>query len=701
RDADRGQQGSIGYSNLDQTATTSTTASVHPQPVRATTSSSSLANWHAIPEQQQQYLSGQPQIYEIPGEAVAYHHQYQNLQPPVASPVDLVSGYEPQLSAGAAAARAGTLIFPQVYNPAANSSAFLESSVAYHQNQQQNVYSRAAFQGYADARAQQHQSRELARPHAQTGNTVSQGQMYSPTSPSKSLYQADMYQQTPLGSSESVAILNGAILSQHHQYTLPASSSLIAPSPLSYKAEAQYHHQQQAQTSAPVHSFQPGASDSASDFIITNSSTDVTVCVRPQKPQAPVAATPTCTSSHAGWADVPPTPSAPIAHSEPIHRHHQQAQNHQQKVAVVEQAYAPHEVRADVPIVKIRAVKIRAPIPNQPLPAPLHPSTTTAQARSQAQNQARPLGRSATMPDLSPCAPQQQQPSDRLSPSRTAAEFDVSVRHIEAIKNSDHIRRAVELHGDVGNADPSSPASHKARVKARTHQRKQQSVPYPKDHPLTRPPSIFAEHDHHDTQGHCHDNQPRHLVPSSAPAEQRTAGHSAANKPFQHQTIGLSNPEDEGKDLAAERREADAASVAAAVMGVERKPFLACAFCRQHKAKPVAKSIVHPDGTEDTIYVEEEEEEVDEKSGANRRKKGRGPIEWIPAVDAWLICPIAWAAYLAALELKKAEAEVAKAAEAAAAALARKLSPPHHHSRIEGYASAPPPPSQLVRTAPV
>ncbi|KAG8999905.1 hypothetical protein FRB90_011920, partial [Tulasnella sp. 427] len=448
--------------------------------------------------------------------------------------------------------------------------------------------------------------------------------------------------------------------------------------------------------------------------------------MQPQQPQAPVAATPTRTSSLAGWADVSSTRSTPIAHSEPIHRHHQHAQHHQQKV---EQAYAPHEVRADVPIVK-RAVKVRAPIPNQPLPVPLCSSTTTAHPRSQAQNQALPLGRSAIMPDLSPSAPQQQQPSNRLSPSRTAAEFDVLVRHIEAIKISNHIRRAVGLHVDVGNANLSSPASHKARVKARTHQRKQQSAPYPKDHPLTRPPSIFAEQDHHDTQGHCHDNQPHHLVPSSAPAEQRTAGHSAANKPFQHQTIGLSNSEDEGKDLAVERREADAASVAAAVMGVERKPFLACAFCRQRKiaciqraphprdhelpegprtckqcarrllvcshpnesrrgirkAKPVAKSIVHPDGTEETIYVEEEEEEVDEKSGKNRWKKGRGPIEWIPAVDAWLICPITWAAHLAALDLKKAEAdaaaaaaavaevaataEVAKAAEAAAARLA-------------------------------
>ncbi|KAG8972595.1 hypothetical protein FRB90_010178, partial [Tulasnella sp. 427] len=291
--------------------------------------------------------------------------------------------------------------------------------------------------------------------------------------------------------------------------------------------------------------------------------------------------------------------------------------------------------------------------------------------------------------------------------------------------------------------------------------RKQQSAPYPKDHPLKRSPSTFAEHDHHDTQGHCHDNQPHHLVPSSAPAEQRTAGPSAPNKPFQHQTIGFSNPEDEGKDLAAERRAADAAAVAAAVMIVEKKPFLACAFCRQRKiacgqraphprdhelpegprtcnqcarrglvcsypnesrrgirkAKPVAKIIVHPDGTEETIYVEEEEEEVDEKSGKNRKKKGRGPIEWIIAVDAWLICPVAWAAHLAALELKKAEAdaaaaaaavaeaaaaaEVAEAAEAAAASLARKISPPHHHSRAEGYASAIPPSSQLARTAPV
>ncbi|KAG8978756.1 hypothetical protein FRB90_008369, partial [Tulasnella sp. 427] len=472
-----GNEALIGYSNLDQfqypiqTATTSTTASFHPQPVRATTSSSSLANWNAITEQQQQHLSGQSQIYEIAGEAVAYHHQYQNLQPQVASPVDVVPGYEPQLSTGAAAARAGTLISPQVYNPSANDSAFLESSVAYHQDQQQHVYSQADFQGYADAQVQQHQSHELARPHAQTGNTVSQGQMYSPTSPSESLYQADMYQQTPLGSSESMAILNGAIPSQHQQYTLPASSSLSAP-PSSYEAEAQYHHQQ-AHASAPVHSFQPGASDSASNFITTASSTDVTVCVQPQQPQAP-AATPTRTSSLAAWADVPPTQSAPIAHREPVHRHHQQAQYHQQQqqmvkveeVAVLEQAYAPQHVRAEVPIVKPRAVKARAPIPNQPLPAPLRSSTTTAHPRSQAQAQARPLGRSATMPDLSPSALQQQQSSNRLSPSRTAAEFDVSVRHVEAIKNSDHVRRAAELHVDVGNADLSSPASHEARVKA-------------------------------------------------------------------------------------------------------------------------------------------------------------------------------------------------------------------------------------------
>ncbi|KAG8979843.1 hypothetical protein FRB90_007886, partial [Tulasnella sp. 427] len=456
-----GDEALIGYSNLDQTATTSTTASFHPQPGRATTSYSSLANWNALPEQQQQqHLSGKPQIDEIPGEAVAYRQQYQNLQPPVASPVDLVSGYEPQLSTGAAVARAGTLISPQVYNPAANGSVFLEFGLAYHQGHQQNVYTQVASQGDADARAQQHQSYELARPHAQTGNTVSQGQMYSPTSPSESPCQVDVYQQTPLGSPESMAILNGAIPSQHQQYALPASSSLIAPQP-SYEAESQHAH-----ASAPVHSFQPGASDSASDLIITNSSTNVTVCVQPQQPQAP-AATPTRTSSLAGWADVPPTPSASIAHNEPVCRHHQQAQYHQQKVAVLAQAYAPHEVRADVPIVKSRAVKSRAPIPNQPLPVPLCSSTTTAHPRSQAQNQARPLGRSATVPDLSPPpAPQQQQPSNRLSPSRTAVEFDVSVRYIEAIKKSDHIRRAVELHVDVGNADLSSPASHKARVKA-------------------------------------------------------------------------------------------------------------------------------------------------------------------------------------------------------------------------------------------
>ncbi|KAG9013180.1 hypothetical protein FRB90_006127, partial [Tulasnella sp. 427] len=551
-----GNEALIGYSNLNhvqypiQTATTSTTASFPPQAWRATTWSSSLANWNAIPEQQQQHLSDQLQIYEIAGEGVAYHHQYQSLKPPVVSPVDLVSGYEPQLSTGAAAARAGTLISPQVYNPAANDSVFLECSAANHQDQQQNVYSQAAFQGYVDPRVQQ--SYELG-PHAQTGNMVSQGQIYSPTTPSESLYQADMYQQQSLGSSESMAILNRAIPSQHQQYTLPASSSLIAPSPSSYEAEAQYHDQQQAQTSPPVCSLQPGA-------------------------------TPTRTSSLAAWADVPPTRSA---HCESVHRHHQQAQYHQQQVEVqevpvLEQAYAPQHVRSEVPIVKPRAVNAQAPVPSHPLPTPLRPSTITAHFRPQAQAQPRPLGRSATMPDLSPFAPQQQQqPSNRLLPSRTAAEFNVSARHIEAIKKSDYVRRAAELHVDVGNADLSSPASHKARVKARTQQRKHQSAPYPKDHPLKRSPSTFAEHDDHDTQGHCHDNQPHHLVPSSIPAEQRATGHSAPNRSLQHQTIGLSNSGDEGKDLAAERRAAHA--VAAAVIFADKKPFSACAFCKQRK----------------------------------------------------------------------------------------------------------------------
>ncbi|KAG8992805.1 hypothetical protein FRB90_000896 [Tulasnella sp. 427] len=724
-----GNEALIGYSNLNQfqypiktaTATTSTTTSFQPQAGRATTSSSSLASWNAIPEQQLQHLSDQLQIYEIAGEAVAYHHQYQSLQPLVASPLDLVSGYEPQLLTGAAAASAGTLISPQAYNPAANDSAFLECSAAYHQDQQQNVYSQGAFQDYADARVQQHQSHELG-PRAQTGNTVSQGQMYSPTAPSESLYQADMYQQQSLSSSESMAMLNGAIPSQHQQYALPASSSPIAPSPSSYEAEAQYHHQQQAQTSLPVRSLQP-------------------------------AAAPTRTSSLAAWADVPPARSA---HHESVHRHHQQAQYHQQQVEVeevpvLEQAYAPQHVRSEVPIVKPRAVNAQVPIPSHPLPAPLRPTTTTVHLLPSSSS-ARPLDRLAIMPDLSPSAPQQQkQPSNRLSPSRTAAEFDVSARHIEAIKKSDHVRRAAELHVDVGNADLSSPASHKARVKARTQHRKQQSGPYPKDHPLKRSPSTFAEQDDHDTQGH--DNQPHHLVPSSIPAEQKTTGHSAPNKLLQHQTIGFSNPGDEGKDLAAERRAADAA--AAAVIFADKKPFSACAFCKQRKiacgqrvphardhelpegprtcnqcarrgficsyphesrrgirkAKPVAKIIVHEDGTEETVYVKKGEEEVDEKSGKNRKKKGTGPIEWIIAVDAWLICPVTWATHLTALELKKAEADaaaaaaaaaaVAKAAEAAATFVARRISPPHHPSCAEDYASAIPRPSQLLRTAPV
>ncbi|KAG9019226.1 hypothetical protein FRB90_005057 [Tulasnella sp. 427] len=147
-----GNEALIGHSNLDQfqypsqtvtTAATSTatasTTSFHPQPVKETTFSNSVASWNVIPEQQQQ-PSSQPQIYETAGEAVA-GHQHQNLQPLVPSPIDLVSGSESQLSTGAAGF-VGTSISPQVYKPSANDNAFLESRVAYHQDQQ-NVLAQA------------------------------------------------------------------------------------------------------------------------------------------------------------------------------------------------------------------------------------------------------------------------------------------------------------------------------------------------------------------------------------------------------------------------------------------------------------------------------------------------------------------------------------------------------------------------------
>ncbi|KAG9016675.1 hypothetical protein FRB90_002539 [Tulasnella sp. 427] len=181
-----------------------------------------------------------------------------------------------------------------------------------------------------------------------------------------------------------------------------------------------------------------------------------------------------------------------------------------------------------------------------------------------------------------------------------------------------------------------------------------------RDHPLKQSSSHFAEHDHHETQGRCRDNRSYHLVPPLAPGNPG---------PLQHQTIGFSNLENEGKDLAAERRAADAAAVAAAVMIMERKHLspavkepLIIAITNFLKPKPVAETIVN---------VEDEELDLDKNGGKTRKTEGRGPIEWIIAVDAAIICSVVWAVRLAALELKKVEADAAAApavAEAAGAA---------------------------------
>ncbi|KAG9019227.1 hypothetical protein FRB90_005058 [Tulasnella sp. 427] len=188
------------------------------------------------------------------------------------------------------------------------------------------------------------------------------------------------------------------------------------------------------------------------------------VCVQPQQPQAP-APTPTRTSSIDSWAEIPPTQPARIVNAEPVSRHDHQAQYHQreqmgevEEVAVLEQAPATQHIRAEVPIVKPRAIKARTLALNKLLPH--GPSNITAYPRSQARAQARPLGSKLS---IHPSARVLQAPlaySHRRGPLRSV------VWLVEVIKKSHYVRRAAELHVDVGNADLSSPTSHEARVQA-------------------------------------------------------------------------------------------------------------------------------------------------------------------------------------------------------------------------------------------
>ncbi|KAG9014553.1 hypothetical protein FRB93_013678 [Tulasnella sp. JGI-2019a] len=89
-------------------------------------------------------------------------------------------------------------------------------------------------------------------------------------------------------------------------------------------------------------------------------------------------------------------------------------------------------------------------------------------------------------------------------------------------------------------------------------------------------------------------------------------------------------------------------------------------------------NIVFTPGSEDECSSEEEEEEEEPQPGpSNGRKKQpkkkkkskkKKPMEWIIAVDAHFITPGAWQAYLHALAIKKAEKEKAAADSAAAIA---------------------------------
>ncbi|KAG9005770.1 hypothetical protein FRB90_010223, partial [Tulasnella sp. 427] len=425
-------------------------------------------------------------------------------------------------------------------------------------------------------------------------------------------------------------------------------------------------------------------------------SSNVAVCMQHQQPQAPSPAS-SRTSSFATLADVPHTRPAPIANPELVHRHHQQAQYHQQEqTAEVEEVRSWFLSKRMVPARRLSRGSNRRTTSCQaasPCSNPLfydRLSSTAALPRTPAQALTQSFGRSVTAPDLSPSTTNH---SNCLSSRHTVEEFNVSVRNVEAIKNSHPVRPAAELHVNVANDVLNSPTSHELRATGNIRQMKQQSA---------------------------------------------------------HQTIGVSDPEDKGKDLVAERRTADVAAVAAAVTIREKKPFLGLCFLqatqvrvvddlpdpvpsfltanypmisqcvrRRHlysftnesgrgirKPKPVAEAI---------IDVGNEEPDVDKNGSKKRTKECRGPIEWIIAVDVGVVCPVAWAAHPAALELQKVKANFATAvAEAAAVAdvvedaaeaatfLTRKVSPllcPS--SRAECCASAPPLPPQLVQAAPV
>ncbi|KAG8953418.1 hypothetical protein FRC04_002260 [Tulasnella sp. 424] len=774
----------------------------------------STSNWAS---QQQPRPAPDMGIYQMAGEAVSFHHEQQQVQVQVPSS-DVIPGPSQPQSTGnipqvaqQAPPPIGMLASQAVYpSTLLDPSSATSPSIALHHQQQHSVggtpgYPQPAVaQGYNDVQAQQHQAHlHEVTSSSQTNSNLSfstssgassTGTLIAPvpnasSSPSDSLYPVGMY--TPCGSSESMAILNGEIT--HHQQAA-AQVPHQQPHQLysasgSYEVQSQYLAHQPLPTSARAQTFRSGLSDSTSNFITSptsSSSTPTHGAVVVQQPQ-PLA--PSRTSSLAAWADVPPTPivgpeHGPVMgpgvqeyhhHQPQYHHHHPQYHHHADAVKEEEgalQVYSPVQqqqqgqqmmkmemVGQDAKPLLHQAYAAMKPVSPQ---APVMSRSSTDGAIPRVQPQ--PLSRSATVPDMSPSAAQRPSVSANaaaaaaLAPTRSVAEFDIAPRPVEAIKASETVRQAAKLHVDVGQADPNSPTSHEARLKARSLRRKGSAAPpqhgYSPYHRefAARRGSSASQHDQAEQQQHAHPQQP--VVPSSRPTTalptdqygaQRTfifnpyqdpnaltaeggkqgpiphgvplptpgmvtaVVSGAAPVPAQHQTIEFSggaesmSPDELAKGKAIDRNAADAAAM---MMG-EKKPFLACGFCRQRKiacgqraphprdneigegprtcnqcarrhilcsfpsesrrglrkTKPVTKTIVQEDGSEVTITIEDEEEieELEQpspsssKKQSKSKKKGRGPMEWIIAADAWLITPAAWAAHKAAQDKKASE----------------------------------------------
>ncbi|KAG8901788.1 hypothetical protein FRB99_005105 [Tulasnella sp. 403] len=333
-------------------------------------------------------------------------------------------------------------------------------------------------------------------------------------------------------------------------------------------------------------------------------------------------------------------------------------------------------------------------------------------------------------------------------PPRSPADFEIVPRPSEIVRSSSHVRQAAKLHVDVGKADINSPTSHEARLQQRRrrssaaplafspyersrdrrasssglsqHQLDNDPTPSLTDSSGPSPPAMSplsppgAQHTFiYNPYQHPHvvtlpDHKPATFPPPQiihhAPCG--TAVAVGGGAPAQHQTIKFSDESPTTIDFGGKGKTVDRSTIDPATG--EKKPFLACGFCRQRKiacgqrpphprdhelpdgprtcnqclrrhilclyptesrrglrkGKP-SRRIVYRDGEEITIIDEEDDDDEPDNNcatGSKRKKRGQGPMEWVPAVDAWLVTPVAWAAYLAA------RPELRHAREAASAA---------------------------------